>query len=144
MKRYILTGLIILAGVGAYSIYNTTSPSLEEAEHSLKKIEIADSNSERMQGLSGRTRIPDDYGMLFVFDAPDTYGFWMKDMEAPIDILWLSDKGEILSIDETVSPDTYPTSFYPPRPIRYVLEVRAGLSQERGWSVGDTLSLPLP
>ncbi len=142
MKRYLLTGLIILAAAGAYVAFRPPAFEGTVEGQSLSKIEIANSREEQIQGLSGRTRIPDDYGMLFVFDTPDSYGFWMKDMEVPIDIIWLADDGEILRIEEAVSPDSYPKSFYPPRPVRHVLEVRAGLSKERGWGTGTTLTLP--
>jgi uncharacterized membrane protein (UPF0127 family) len=81
--------------------------------------------------------------MLFVFPKADTYGFWMKDMQVPIDIIWLSDQGRILGIEDSIAPSTYPTTFYPPSPVRYVLEVRAGLAREKGWESGTLLSLPL-
>lgn len=144
MERYFLTGLILLAGAGTYVAFETSSPHIETEGLSLSKVEIVDSSEERAKGLSGRTDIPDDYGMLFVFDIPDNYAFWMKGMETAIDIVWLADTGEILRIEEAVSPDTYPKAFYPPRPVRYVLEVRSGLSQERGWNIGTKLALPLP
>ncbi|HYE23391.1 MAG TPA: DUF192 domain-containing protein [Candidatus Paceibacterota bacterium] len=108
------------------------------------KFEIADTFEKRQQGLSGRTEIPDDYGMLFVFEATDMHGFWMKDMHISIDIIWLSDTGEILGIEHGVSPDTYPNVFYPPQPVSRVLETRAGYARERGWDVGAVIYLPNP
>ncbi len=106
-------------------------------------FEIADTTEKREQGLSGRTDIPHDYGMLFIFPKKGDYGFWMKDMKEPIDILWLDDNGEILKIDASVSPDTYPTAFHPPVPVRHVLEMRAGESALKGFFVGSRITLPL-
>jgi hypothetical protein len=88
--------------------------------------------------------VPPDYGMLFVFDMKDTYGFWMKDMHVPIDILWLADDGRIIKIDDSVQPSSYPSVFYAPAPVTYVLETRAGESRRKGWKVGTVLDLPLP
>lgn len=106
------------------------------------RFEIVDTPIKHAQGLSGRTEVPPGYGMLFVFDRADRYGFWMKDMHVSIDIIWLADDGTVLAIDEAVSPETYPTSFYPPRPVRLVLETRAGEARAQGWSVGSRIALP--
>ncbi len=94
-------------------------------------------------GLSGRKSIPNDYGMLFVFKVASRYGFWMKDMLVPIDIIWLSDNGTVLGVKNSVSPSTYPNVFYPPRKLKYVLETRAGEARARGWSAGSQIQLPL-
>ncbi len=107
-------------------------------------FEVVTSTSSQALGLGGRADVPQDYGMLFVFAKPDRYGFWMKDMLVPIDMIWLSDTGTILSIDSSVAPSTYPKSFYPPVPVRYVLETRAGEAARRGWRVGTYVDLPIP
>ncbi len=108
--------------------------------------EIATSSGAQQRGLGGRESIPSEYGMLFVFDTPSRTGFWMKDMLAPIDIIWLSDSGVIVGIEDSVSPLTYRTkqSFYPPTPVRFVLETRAGEARRKGWSVGTKIELPQP
>ena len=107
------------------------------------KFEIADSPEKQVQGLSGRTSIDDHYGMLFVFETPRIPGFWMKDMNFAIDIIWLSDTGEILGVEDSVSPDSYPNVFEPSVPVSYVLETRAGYARDRGWEVGETILLPI-
>lgn len=108
------------------------------------EFEIADSPALQEKGLGGREVIPENYGMLFVFPAHDRYGFWMKGMLTSIDIIWLSDNGTILGIEDTVSPETYPQGFYPPQPVKYVLETRAGEARRKGWEVGTRIPLPLP
>lgn len=112
------------------------------AEQNSFRFEVVDTEEARVQGLSGRTEVPGGYGMLFVFERADRYGFWMKDMKVPIDIIWLADDGTVLALDEAVSPDTYPAPFYPPRPVRLVLETRAGEAKAQGWSVGTRIVLP--
>lgn len=104
-------------------------------------IELADTPEKREQGLSGRRDIPSRYGMLFVFPEAGRYGFWMKDMFVPIDILWLAEDGTILGIEESLSPDSYPASVYPPREVRYVLETKAGEARRSGWAVGTKLDV---
>ncbi len=107
-------------------------------------FEIATTTTELERGLSGRKVIPNNYAMLFVFQQAGRYGFWMKNMLTPIDILWLSDNGTIIGIDNSVQPNTYPHIFYPPVSVRYVLETRPGFSAGRSWRVGSVIALPLP
>lgn len=105
------------------------------------KVELAESVTEQMQGLSGRRVLPPGEGMLFVFGAPGKYGFWMKDMKFPIDIIWLSQTGSVVYIKENASPDSYPETFSPPEAAKYVLEVNAGFSAENGLKIGDKAEL---
>jgi len=142
--------LVVLAGILLFvAVYvgmlRDSKPSIgipSSLPHSLSRIEIADDPEERALGLGGRAEILDDYGMLFVFEVPDTYGFWMADMQVPIDIIWLSDEGVIVGIESSVPPESFPETFQPSVPVRFVLETRAGLAAERGWMPGTLISLP--
>jgi len=102
-------------------------------------VEIADTNSLRMTGLSGREYLDEGTGMLFVFDKPDKYGFWMKDMKFPIDIVWING-GKIIHIEKSISPTTYPRVYFPVSPAQYVLELPAGFCDAQGLQVGDFFS----
>ena len=134
------------------SVYNnvpSTTPSTPNTEPDIQvengiTFEIVSDSAAQQKGLSGRPVIPDNYGMLFVFPTDGNYGFWMVDMLAPIDMVWLLSDGSIAGITPSVSPDTYPTVFYPPTPIRYVLETQAGFAKKKGWKVGTKITLPLP
>jgi uncharacterized membrane protein (UPF0127 family) len=107
-------------------------------------FEVVTTPTQQARGLGGRKVIPDNYGMLFVFKQDLEPGFWMKDMLTSIDMIWLTDNGTIAGITTNVSPSTYPDVFYPPQPIRYVLETRVGLASSRGWKVGTKVPLPTP
>lgn len=52
-------------------------------------VETARTPAEHQAGLSGRNTLPEDSGMLFLFESPDIYPFWMKDTRIPLDIIWL-------------------------------------------------------
>ncbi len=133
---YIGAALIIAAACLIYvpqiiSVFKGQAPTLT--------VEVVDTFDARALGLSGRTELPDNYGMLFVFDTAERQGFWMKDMQVPIDIFWLKDNGTILDVKENVSPDTYPDVFYPSAPVRYVLETRAGFASNHALTKGDSI-----
>jgi len=101
------------------------------------QIEVVDTDESRARGLSGRDSLPQDEGMLFVFEHPDIYCFWMKKMQFDIDIIWLDSNKEVVHIAEEVSPDTYPQSFCPNQPAKYVLEVSDKEVQSQNISIGD-------
>lgn len=105
------------------------------------RIDVASTSEAQAKGLSGRARIPGDYGMFFVFQKDGMYGFWMKDMLVPIDIFWLDDKGQVISITEEVATSSYPNVFYPSAPARYVLETAAGFARTHTIATGTLLYL---
>jgi uncharacterized membrane protein (UPF0127 family) len=46
-----------------------------------------------------------------------------------------------VDIKSDISPNTYPKSFGPDLPARYIVEVNAGYFSREGISIGDRLSL---
>ncbi len=104
-------------------------------------VEVADTQEERTQGLSGKEQLSEKSGMLFVFDEPDKYGFWMKDMKFAIDIIWFNKYGEIIYVVEDARPESYPTTFLPPTASLFVLEVPTGFVKKEGLKIGDKIDL---
>lgn len=106
-------------------------------------VYLADDPRIRTRGLSNKTYLPEGEGMLFVFEKPDQYSFWMKEMNFSIDIVWMDEKGKVIFVRENVSPETYPTLFTPPKPALYVLELNAGEARELGLTVGTKVDIEL-
>ncbi|MFZ2522653.1 MAG: DUF192 domain-containing protein [Minisyncoccia bacterium] len=102
-------------------------------------VRVADTKDEREKGLSGTPSLPLGEGMLFVFSGSNNYGFWMKDMQYPIDIVWIGEDLKITHIEKSLSPDTYPKVYYPLKPSRYVLEVSSGQSDNLKVKIGDSV-----
>lgn len=104
-------------------------------------VELATSGAALQQGLSGRNSLAQDKGMLFVFQKPDIYRFWMPDMRFPIDIIWMNEN-KVIDIDENVSnefnPDN-PVFFTPSSPAQYALEVNAGFTRSHNINIGDAV-----
>lgn len=101
---------------------------------------VAETVPERIQGLSNTPYLPDNVVKLFVFGTAGAHSIWMKDMRYPLDILWAKQDGEIVHIEENVSPDTFPQSFSSPIPAWYVIEANAGFVAEHGIVLGDTMT----
>ena len=119
----------------------TTIPGTQVANSDIR-FEIVKDLVGQEKGLGGRSTIPDNYGMLFVFPNDGSYGFWMKDMLTSIDMIWISDNGTILGITSNVAPSTYPNVFYPPTPVHFVIETKVGLAIEKKWKTGTRITLP--
>ena len=105
-------------------------------------VDVANSSVSRARGLSGREPLREDEGMLFIFERPDTYSFWMKGMKFPLDIIWISD-GRVVEISENLPPAIFPNlkTYSPTQPVNMVLEVNAGTVRSRGIKLGDPLEL---
>jgi len=106
--------------------------------------EIADTDASREQGLSDRASLPADNGMLFVFDTPGQYGFWMKDMRFPLDMVWINADKTVAGVTKDILPSTYPSIFPPPSSISYVLEINAGSAEKFGLVSGAIVDFTLP
>ena len=104
------------------------------------QAEVAETPEQRIKGLSYRKEpLKKGEGMLFIFEKDDNYRIWMKAMFFSIDILWITYEKQIAHIEHTVSPESYPSAFTSPEPVRYVLELPAGYAQEQGIKIGDTV-----
>jgi hypothetical protein len=101
-------------------------------------IEIADEEAERMRGLMDRISMPENAGMLFIFERDEPRSFWMKNTYISLDIIYINSNKEIVSIQKYTQPKT--TSSIPSeKPAMYVLEVNAGFTDSHGIKPGDKI-----
>jgi uncharacterized membrane protein (UPF0127 family) len=147
-----LVGLIVLV---SYLVSSKSLPTLNEYVSQKEEkaglvsvyypdgtiyARVATSSDDLERGLSGTTSLPDDEGMLFVFDGPGERGFWMRDMAYPIDIVWINSDRVVIGVAPNLSPETYPNIFFPPEPVMYVLELNAGFAEENKIATGTPLT----
>jgi len=91
-------------------------------------VEVADTLKKRSLGLGNRPYLKKGWGMLFVFEERKPHRFWMKDMQFPLDIIWL-DNHRIVHINQNAKPatsDNEPDVMTSPVPVNFVLEIAAG------------------
>ncbi len=146
--------VILIAAVASFELSRLSSPATATSSASVLPssivmldgvnvhVDLATTPAEQEQGLGGRTGLAANQGMLFIFPQDGEYAFWMKDMQFPIDIIWLDHTGTVMYIVPNLAPATYPKAFGPSDPSRYVLEVPAGFVAAHGVNVGDTATLP--
>ncbi len=131
---FLILGLVIVLG-SIFLFFKQNS--IDSNENRLIKInnatflvEVVESEEARRLGLSGREALADGTGMLFIFETPAIYAFWMKGMHFPIDIIWIDENFVVRDINKNISPDTFPESFSPKQAVQYVLELPAGSSDK--------------
>ena len=106
-------------------------------------VELALTQEQRTQGLSGREVLPEGTGMLFVFDGDQHLAFWMPDMNFPLDMVWIESSCRVVDVtrDAPVPEPGQSLSdlprFSPQSPARFVLEINAGEFEAAGIQVGE-------
>jgi uncharacterized membrane protein (UPF0127 family) len=78
--------------------------------------------------------------MMFVFDKPDFYYFWMKDMNFPLDFIFIRDN-EVVDLLENITLETYPQSFTSKVQADKVIELNSGEIKKSGIKIGDKLDI---
>lgn len=102
-------------------------------------IEIADTDSTRNRGMMQRDGLPDDAGMLFIFEEESEQGFWMANTQIALDLIFVREDGTVLSLSKYVQPVSTET-VRSNGPAMYVLEVEAGYSDSIGIIEGDVMA----
>ena len=103
-------------------------------------LDVAADDASLARGLSNRTLLPQDAGMLFVFPTEEIVTFWMKDMLFPVDVLFINSSGSIIDIQtmqtESGVADEQLTRYQSSGPALFALEINAGLAEQFGFQTG--------
>src|SRR3989344_1775222 len=147
MKKVILIiAILFLIGALAFlTVRNQSGRPTVAINGQTYFIEIADTAASQQHGLSDRTSLPQEHGMLFIFPEKQVRSFWMKDMHFPLDMIWI-DGDTIVDITENVPPPTpgeSPAIVYPKAPVDKVLELNAGEVKRIGVSAGQKVLLSI-
>ncbi|MFC1733419.1 DUF192 domain-containing protein [candidate division KSB1 bacterium] len=95
------------------------------------RVELAKTFRQKKMGLMNRRSLRGGRGMLFVYKKPLIPSFWMKDMRFPLDMIFIGEDLTVKHIQEKVMPclqNETCSTYSPPEPIKYVLEVTSGYS----------------
>lgn len=125
-------------GVVMFPILTILPTTLLKAGIHTIYTEVASTEKSREIGLMYRKNLPENNGMLFVFETLDVNNcFWMKDTDLPLSIAFLRDDGTIINI-----ADMQPYSLYehcPSEPVRYALEMNQGWFSKKNINVGTRI-----
>lgn len=113
------------------------------SDDSLIAVEMADSHFERLKGLSGRSSLDKDSGMLFIYDTPTHATYWMRNTYISLDIIFMNEDFVVMYVVDSAQPCSEdPCPSYGPDTaidnVSYVLEVNGGRTSDIV-RVGDIL-----
>ncbi len=148
----VFVGLLVVTGCkrksSTESITTETIAFTKEGELQLFKkdsllqtldVEFAETDYEVQTGLMYRNSMGDNQSMLFIFPDVALHSFYMKNTEFPLDILFIDENQKIASFQKNAQP-LNESSLSSKVPIKYVLEINAGLSDKWNLAEGDSIS----
>lgn len=139
-KKIIIIILIFLglAVIGFIVSANLNSAPTAKIKGETFKLLVAKSEEDKQVGLSKYHELPQDTAMIFLFDKPNFYSFWMKNMNFPIDILYVNgDRVVTIYKNQKPQKDGNPPVLIPKEEANRVLEINAGLSDKYKFQEGD-------
>ena len=139
--------LMLLSSVAYKEIENVLAQEQKQNQTALVTVggvnlitSLSTTPDAQSKGLAIRDSLNENEGMLFIFETPQKYSFWMKDMKFPIDIIWINQDGKIVHIEKNLPPCVFllPCPSYAPNDDSlYVLEVVSNFTNKFDINVGD-------
>ena len=147
LRRATLAGLLLLLAGG--SCRRDPAPSAISADPPRVQIngrvwsvELATTDFQRYRGLSGRTELAEDAGMLFIHPQPRKLEYCMRDCHIPLDIAFIDPDLRVVAIHTMkVEPDRVGRAPYGSgKAARYALEVPGGALGRAGVKIGQKVT----
>lgn len=136
-----LIGLILLGGLAWKTDVNNPVDCprviVTLPNGTIISAEVVASADKRAQGLSGRDKLEDTSGMLFLFPDTAVHPFWMKDTHFPLDIIWLNDHVVVESVTLPAETVEFTPAHAPTLKANAVLELTAGSTKVHAIKKGD-------
>ncbi len=139
MKKSLFVSLVLLLFLAACT--ETQGPTLTfNTQYGYTKVTVESSTTLESwtKGLMGRTSLPENHGMLFVFPDERVTKMWMKDTQFPLDMIFMNKEYKIIDLKENFQTCTNKCEIYTAQgKPQYVLEVNAGFVQKNEIKIGD-------
>src|SRR6185369_1837932 len=153
MSKVIIIVGVLLVIFGGYLFYQygskmTTKMKTNGSQATIGThtfdVEVVKTNNNTQIALTKYTAIADNQGMLFLFDQPGFYTFWMKNMKFPIDMIFIHDDVVVSFVENATPPtskDTQPLIYQPESSANKVLEVNKGTIKRDNIKKGDKVKI---
>jgi uncharacterized membrane protein (UPF0127 family) len=135
---WVLIGFaLVLIGLAAfYAIWPQVRPHVTvKLGDGVYNATVSKTADDITKGLSGTTGLRQDQALLMVYASDGKWSIWMKDMQYPIDIVWLDKDKKVVYIVKNAPPDSYPEKFTPKKDARYVVELPAGATSQKNITI---------
>jgi uncharacterized membrane protein (UPF0127 family) len=142
MKKIIITALTLLILTSCTTKTTPLPQSKIKINNTTINTEIATTQEEQAKGLGGKIKLGENDGMLFVYKNKENLTFWMKDMNFPIDIIWIADNKIVdISPNTPLFTNNKITTIQTNQPTNQVLEVNAGFADKHKIKIGDQIEI---
>ena len=135
----VLAAAVLLAAAAWHARAEAPMPTrvLKIGSHALR-VEVAQTEAQRSQGLMFRKSLGRDDGMLFIFDDPGYYAMWMKNTLIPLSVAFVDANGVILNVAdmEPRTLDSHPAQ----GPAVYAIETNKGWFAQNKLGAGDKVA----
>jgi uncharacterized membrane protein (UPF0127 family) len=137
----LIVGVLLLVGAAAfYMLWPQLQPHATiHLGDGVFTAKVVKTQAERDKGLGGTLNLADDQAMLFVYETDGKWPVSMKDMNYPIDIVWLDKDKKVVYIVKNAPPESYPYEHFEPKnDARYVIEFSEGTVGQKKITIGAT------
>lgn len=137
----VIAGLLITAGLIGYFVIFHNQKAKVCFNDFCWQAEVANNRFTIAKGLMFRKNLMENEAMLFILPYEGSHSFWMKNTLIPLDIIFLDKDKKVVGIAKDAQPclsDKCP-SYRNQQPARYVLEIKAGLSDKIDLGIGSEL-----
>ncbi|WP_245409401.1 DUF192 domain-containing protein [Methyloceanibacter sp. wino2] len=138
-----LAAVLVLAALAPATAEEDTVPLVlktDSGDHTYS-VEVADSPGEKARGLMFRRSLPQDHGMIFLYDPPQAASMWMQNTYIPLDMIFITEQGTVLRIEANTEPFSK-TVIDSGGIAEAVLELNAGEAARIGLKPGDQVVFP--
>ena len=145
LQRTILLSAVLVSAAATLPATPAVVP-LKLPSGTVLSTEVMIEDNDRQMGLMFRPSLAKDRALLFVFEAADFHGIWMKNCKFPIDIVWLDEAKKVVHVAESVPPckkDPCPV-YQPMQRAAFVVEMNAAQAKQEKVVKGATLDFTLP
>jgi uncharacterized protein len=149
-KRIIFLILMALLLISGAMLFNAPKQSevieVRFPSGARLQAEVADTPEKLLFGLAFRENLPEDVGMILLFEESGLHKVWTKGFKFPVDLIWVDESKQIVHVLEGAQPcidDPCPWQGPPPENARYILEVGKGFIQRAEAVVGTELVFAL-
>lgn len=136
----LVAAILVIAAISvSYLVFQPRNTVRITIDGVTLSVDLATTPAEQQKGLSDRSSMASDHGMLFIFQSEDYWSFWMYEMKFPLDMIWFNSSRQAVFFEQDLPPcnPTVCPVFTPPAKAMYVLEVNAGFIAAHRVSLGD-------
>ncbi len=110
------------------------------------EAEVADTPEKLLFGLAFQEALPQDGGMIYIFEATGPHRVTTKEYRFPVDMIWVDESHHVVSIAENVAPCRQESCTWygsTPEAVRYLIQTEAGFVKRKGLTGGEELKFSL-